>query len=95
MTGLTEEMTTVTADRTYVKQVIILISIIRSVLKNSQENTCARVSFLMKFADLQSLTLLKNKFRRQCFLVNFVKFLITPFLKNPSDCCFCNNTGSV
>ena len=54
MTGLREEMTTVTTDRTYVKQVMILISIMRSVLKNSQENTCARVSFLMKFADLQS-----------------------------------------
>ena len=45
--------------------------------------------------DLQSLTLSKKRFRHRCFLVNSAKFLITPFLKNPSDGCFCINTRSV
>ena len=42
-------------------------------LQNSQENTCARVSIL-----------LKKKLRHRCFPVNFAKFLKTPFLKNTS-----------
>ena len=37
----------------------------------------------------------KKIFRYRCFLVNSAKFLITPFLKNPSDGCFCINTRSV
>ena len=39
------------------------------VLQNSQENTCARVSFLI---ELQAW--------HRCFPVNFAKFLRTPFL---------------
>ena len=46
------------------------------ILQNSQENTCARVSFLI---NLQ--TLLKKRLWDRCFPVNFVKFLRTPFLK--------------
>ena len=38
--------------------------------QNPQENTCARVSFLI----------LKKSLWRRCFSVNFVKFLRTPFL---------------
>ena len=34
-------------------------------------------------------------FHYRCFLVNSAKFLITSFLKNPSDGCFCINTRSV
>ena len=34
----------------------------------------------------------KNGFRCRCFLVNSAKFLITLFLKNTSDGCFCINT---
>ena len=41
--------------------------------QNSQENTCARVSFLLK----------KRPWHR-CFLVNFAKFARTPFLQNTS-----------
>ena len=37
----------------------------------------------------------KKGFRYRCFLVNFAKFLITPFSKNPSGGCFCINTRSV
>ena len=51
--------------RCSVKKVFLEISI------NSQENTCARVSFLIK---LQAWGL-----KHSCFPVNFVKFLRTPF----------------
>ena len=48
--------------------------------QNSQENTCARVSFLVK---LES-TLLKKRLWHWCFPVNFAKFFRTPFLRNTS-----------
>ena len=47
---------------------------------NSQENICARVSFLKKF---QAETCSWDLWHR-CFPVNFVKFLRTSFLKNTS-----------
>ena len=40
--------------------------------QNSQENTCARASFLIKV------------FLHRCFPVNFANFLRTPFLQNTS-----------
>ena len=43
------------------------------VLRNSQENTCVRVSFLI------TRFLLKMRFWHRCFPVNFAKFLRTPF----------------
>ena len=43
--------------------------------QNSQENTCARASFLIK---LQASGLKKRLWHR-CFPVNFVKFLRAPF----------------
>ena len=47
------------------------------IFQNSQENTCARVSFLIK---LQAcVTLLKKRLWHRCFPVNFAKFLRTPF----------------
>ena len=42
--------------------------------QNSQENTCARVSFLNKVAGLTPATLLKKRLWYKCFPVNFVKF---------------------
>ena len=45
------------------------------ILQNSQENTCARVSFFSKVAGLGRLW-------HRCFPVNFAKFLRTPFLQN-------------
>ena len=60
----------------------------------SQENTCSKDAFLMKL-QIYSLTSSKKRFRHRCFFVNFGKFLIKPFLKNPSDGCFCINTRSV
>ena len=60
--------------------------------QNSQENTCARVSFLIKlqacvFSCIQSeyrkirrpATLLKKRLWHRCFPMNFGKFLRTPF----------------
>ena len=50
--------------------------------QNSQENTCARVSILIK---LQACNfILKYRLWHRCFPVNFVKFLRTPFLQNTS-----------
>ena len=50
--------------------------------QNSQENTCARDSFLIKLQalGLKPATLLKS-FWHKCFPVNFAKFLRTPFFK--------------
>ena len=61
--------------RSFLKKVLLKIS------QNSQENTCARVSFL--------ITLLKRDFIKKrpwnrWFPVNFVKFLRSPFLQNKS-----------
>ena len=49
--------------------------------QNSQENTCARVSFLIK---LRPATLLKKRLWQRCFCINFAKFLRTPFLQDTS-----------
>ena len=47
------------------------------ILQNSQENTCVRVSFLIK---LQA--------PHRCFPVNFAKIFRTPFYRTPLDDCF-------
>ena len=58
--------------------------------QNSPENTCARVSFLMKLQALacnfikketlaRPATLFKKRLWHRCFPVNFVKFLRTSF----------------
>ena len=47
------------------------------ITQHTQENTCAKVSSLIK---LQATGLLKNRFWHRCFPVNFPKFLRTPFL---------------
>ena len=52
--------------------------------QNSHENTCARVSFLIKLQALQPATLSKRRLWHRCFPVNFVKFLRTPFSQNTS-----------
>ena len=53
------------------------------ILQHWQENTFARVSFLIK---LQAL--LKKRLWHRCFPVNVVKFLRTPFYRTPLDDCF-------
>ena len=56
--------------------------------QNSQENTCARVSFLIKHLCLGPATLLKKRLWHRCFFVNFVKFLRIAFYRTPLDDCF-------
>ena len=53
------------------------LSVYLEISQNSQENTWARVSFSFKLQS--SATLLKKRLWLRCFLVNFVKFLRTPF----------------
>ena len=54
--------------------------------QNSQKSTCARVSFSIKLQawGLRPVTLLKKGRWHRCFLVNFAKFLGTPFTWNTS-----------
>ena len=59
------------ARRCSVKEVLLEIS------QNSQENSCTKVSFLIK---LQPSTLLKKRLWDRCFPVNFAKFLRAAFL---------------
>ena len=61
-----------------VKKVFLEIS------QNSQENTCARVSFLIKLQNKPVTLLKKKRLWHRNFLMNFVKFLRTPFLQNTS-----------
>ena len=58
--------------RCSVEQVFLKIS------QNSQENTCPRVSFLLKL-QAPPATLLKKRIWSRCFPVNFAKFLRTTF----------------
>ena len=59
---------------TSVKQVILETS------QNSQENTYATVSFLIKLQ--RPATVLKKRPWHRCFPVNFAKYLRTPVLQN-------------
>ena len=63
--------------------VLNLYSVSINKILNSQENTCARVSFLIKL-QAPPATLLKKRLWHRCFPVNFAKFLRTPFSKNTS-----------
>ena len=49
-----------------------LIRVFLKILQKSHENSCARVSFLMKLQ-------LEKRIRHRCFPVNIAKFLRTPF----------------
>ena len=51
--------------------------------QSSQENTCARYSFLIKFQAL-TCNFIKKRLWHKCFLMNFAKFLKKPFLRNTS-----------
>ena len=50
-----------------------------NISQNSQENTCARFSFLIKLQVLPA-TSLKKRLWHRCFPVNFAKFLRKPIL---------------
>ena len=49
------------------------------ILENSQENTCARVSFVIKLK-AEACNFIKKRIWHSCFPVNFEKLLRTPFL---------------
>ena len=66
-------MSEAVARRCSVKKVFLEIS------QNSQKNTCARVSLLIKCRS-QSATLLKKRLWHRCFYVNFAKFLRTSLI---------------
>ena len=59
--------------RCSIKKVFLEIS------QNSKENTCAKVSFLIKLQTAPA-TLLKRRLWHRCFAVNFAKFLRAPFV---------------
>ena len=69
--------------RCSVKKVFLEIS------QNSQENTCDRVSFLIKLHATLLKNLLKKRLSHRCFPVNFAKFLRTPFPQNISRQLLC------
>ena len=54
------------------------------ILQISQENTCARVSFL-KGSRPRPAILLKKRLWHSCFPVKFAKFLKTPFYRTPPN----------
>ena len=68
----------IVAQKCFVKKLFLQIS------QDSQKNTCARVCFLIKLQVwawcLRPATLLKNRLRHRCFLLNFAKFLRTCFV---------------
>ena len=51
-------------------------------MENSQENICVGISFFDKVKLCRSAASLKTRLQRRCFLVNFAKFVRTPFLQN-------------
>ena len=59
----------------------------KSFLEISQENNCARVSFLIKL-QVRVGTLVKKELWHRYFSVNFEKFLRKPFLQNTFGGCF-------
>ena len=58
-----------------VKKCVLCKNVFLEISQNSQENTCGRVSFLIKLP----ATLLKKRLWHRCFPVNFTKFLRTAF----------------
>ena len=53
-------------------------NVLRNFTKFTGKQLCKRF-FFNKVADLRPATLLKKRLWYRCFLVNFVKFLRTPF----------------
>ena len=59
------------------KKVLLKIS------RNSQENTCARASFLINLQTSGLELYLKQKIWHMCLPVSFATFLRTPFIEHP------------
>ena len=58
-------------------------------LKIWQENTCVKVSFLIKL-QAEPCDFIKKRLQHRCFPVNFARFLIKPFYRTSADDCFCS-----
>ena len=68
-------------------------TVLLKILQNSQNNICARVSFLIKLqvSGLRPASLSKKRLWHRCFRTNFARILITPFyLQNTSRQLFLN-----
>ena len=76
---MSSPQTEAVVQRCFVNKVFLEIS------QNSQENTCVRVSLLIK---LQASNFIKKETLAQVFPVKFAEFLRTPFLQNTSSGCF-------
>ena len=71
-------------------------SVRNGVPQKSQENTCARVSFLIKLqAKAEACNFIKKRLRHRSFSANFGKFLRTVFLQNNSGRRLLNNIQMV
>ena len=58
-------------------------SVLRNFLKSAGEHLCQSL-FFNKVAGIKPAITLKKRLQHRCFLVNFPKFLKTPFLQNTS-----------
>ena len=74
--------------RCSVKKVSLTIS------QNSQGNTCARVSFLIKLR-VKTCFFIKKRLCRKCLSVNFQKFLRTSFFIKHLCGCFSKSSSKV
>ena len=80
-------LTGISVDPTEAAGGVLWEKVFLEISQNSQENTCARDSSLIKLqavTGLRPATLLKKRLWHRCFSVNFVKFPRTPFLQNTS-----------
>ena len=70
-----------------------LVTIDTAIIRSSHQEMFCRKGALANFAKFTRKH--QKEIPLQMFSGNSTKFLITRFLKNPSDGCFCINTGSV
>ena len=59
--------------------------VLQNFTKFTGKDQCRSLFFNKVAAGLRPATLLKKRLRHMCFLVNFDKFLRTPFLQNTSE----------
>ena len=95
--GDTQEYTEKHPPEVFCKKFLEMVFL--EISQNSQENTYARVSFLIKLRP-EACNFIKKRLWHRCFPVNFVKFLRTPFSQNTSgrlllyaDICFSRFSG--
>ena len=65
-------------------RMILLIRSLRNFAKFSRKHLC-KIFFFDKVRRCRSSNLLKTRFQRRCFLVNFAKFVRTPILQKTTE----------